>query len=362
MLYTLTRARPAHAPTGSPRMETQPMLTPSTVPFPTLPRRALALGGVLGAVLLAGSAAQAQLTPDRTYYGLDRAIPMTVAAPAGASSLKVELLAPVTAEVKATADVVAGGVDLAGLFPVLWKPEGLPTLCYAQLVADGKKIGPAVVLQPMVNPPLAWLQDPRNPRGIQWQHVEMAYSGIRACVDQHVVLETDKGEIEFRMRPDQAPNTAWNFVDLVRGGFYTDIVFHRIVPETPNGAFVIQVGDPTGVGNGGPGYNIDLEESKLPHDFGVLSMARSPNPNSNGSQVFICLSRAATQPLDGLYTSFAEAVRGADVIQAIAATKLDEQMMPVDPPRIVKARLVPAPPYGDGPGPLPAPSTGETPR
>jgi peptidyl-prolyl cis-trans isomerase B (cyclophilin B) len=162
-----------------------------------------------------------------------------------------------------------------------------------------------------------------------------------------VVFDTDKGEMEFQLRPDAAPNTAYNFRHLVDGGFYTDIVFHRIVPKLPNGEpFVIQVGDPTGTGMGGPGYQVDLEPSTLQHDFGVLSNARSGDPNSNGSQVFVCLSRNGTSFLDGQYTSFAQAVRGGDVIRAIAASPTGPGDKPLDPmPKIKSAKLIDAPPF-----------------
>ncbi|KAA0215082.1 MAG: peptidylprolyl isomerase [Leptolyngbya sp. PLA3] len=191
----------------------------------------------------------------------------------------------------------------------------------------------------------------------------VTFSGIRAYVEQHVVLDTTLGEIELKMRPDAAPNTVFNFMHLVEGEFYTDIIFHRIVPRARDGSpFVIQVGDPTGGGEGGPGYAVDLERSTLPHGFGVISMARSGDPDSNGSQVFICLSRAGTARLDGLYTAFGQSVRGGDVIQAIAATPVNEQGRAVDPPVLRSARLVPAPPIGKGPEPLGEPTSAPTER
>src|SRR5258708_35830605 len=119
-------------------------------------------------------------------------------------------------------------------------------------------------------------------------------------------METSLGDIELAMRPDEAPNTVWNFLTLCAGGFYTDIIFHRIKAVNPatRSPFVIQAGDPlqrkdvpaeaTGAGEGGPGYWINLEPSKLPHDFGVVSMARKSDgslPNLAGSQFFISLSR-----------------------------------------------------------------------
>src|SRR5690606_19239360 len=129
-----------------------------------------------------------------------------------------------------------------------------------------------------------------------------------------------------------------NFVHLAQGGFYTDIIFHRVVAKLPDGRpFVIQVGDPSGTGLGGPGYMIDLEKSTLPHDFGVLSMARDTDPDTNGAQVFVCLSKEGTSFLDGRYTSFGHAISGSDVIRKIAATPVGPEDRPLDPPMIERA-------------------------
>lgn len=313
------------------------------------------------AILAMATTASAQLTPTRTYYGINRAIPMTAEAPKGEEGeLFIDLLAPGTAERMQTASVVAGSVDLAGLFPVLWTTQNPRTL-YAQLRVAEKPIGPAVVLQPMLTPERATV-DPQT-RRVVFARPQNVYSGLRTWVDHHVVLDTTEGEIEFRLRPDQAPLSVCNFMHLVEGGFYTDIAFHRVVPLHQSGQpFVIQAGDPTGTGSGGPGYSIDLDNSRLPHQFGVLSMAREGDPNTNGSQFFICLSRPATQHLDGAYASFGEAVRGENVIVAIERTPIEDERSgrPVNPPRIRSAWLTPAPPYGHGPEPVkrpqPAPS------
>lgn len=315
---------------------------------------------------MAAPAAIAQITPDRTYYGVGRAMPMTIALPDGVEGdLSVGLLEPNAAEVTSKADVLEGSVDLAGLFPSLWSQTD-PIVQYAQLFAGETKVGPAVVLQPMVMPRYASQVGPGG--SPQFGAKSNIFSGIRAYAEKHVVFETDKGDIEIRMRPDHAPNTVWNFMHLAEGGFYTDIIFHRIVPEvsTPSDGpqpFVVQAGDPLGVGSGGPGYYIDLEPSRLPHDFGVLSMARSGDPNSNGSQIFVCLSRPGTAFLDGRYTSFGEAVSGADVIVAISQVPLTgpKSSTAKEPPVIKRAYLVDAPPRGKGPSPVKRPSR-DTPR
>jgi peptidyl-prolyl cis-trans isomerase B (cyclophilin B) len=335
---------------------------------------------------VAGMQAQAQLTPDRLYFGIHRPIPMQVALPEGKhGEAKIELYMMGEPQPVASAFVEKGGVDLASLFPALWSTTA-PKVEYAQLVIGEEKVGPPVVLQPMVNPLAAMVYneqlhqplfiDPKTNKAnfkpkegqVVWVNNETTtYTGIRAYVDKNAIFDTSLGEIEFRLRPDQAPNTAFTFRQLVEGGFYTDIIFHRVVPKLPSGApFVIQVGDPTGTGDGGPGFSIDLEPTKLQHDFGVLSMARENEPNTNGSQVFVCLSREGTQMLDGKYTSFAQAVRGAETILAIAATPLipdkageEAKNRPKDPPVLKSARLIDAPPYGTGPAPVmrpPAPT------
>lgn len=321
----------------------------------------------------------AQLAPDHLYYGVGRAVPMTVRVPDGsAGELAVRLIAP-DGTVVATGAGAPGPVNLATMFPSLWT-DLRPRLVYAQLVVGEAEVGPPVVLQPMVGPRTAVLTDPKTGRawwvdealsaapdpkakgedaaqkkgtpafeareGVirYFNESPLVYAGIRAYVDRRVIFETSAGEIEFAMHPDAAPNTAFNFLHLVEGGFYTDIVFHRVVPVARGFPFVIQVGDPTGTGDGSPGYSIDLEPSTLGHDFGVLSMARDSDPNTNGSQVFVCLSREGTARLDGKYTAFGKAVRGAETIRAIAATPLREGTdKPIDPPVLRRARLVDAP-------------------
>ncbi|MBX3388503.1 MAG: peptidylprolyl isomerase [Phycisphaeraceae bacterium] len=312
----------------------------------------VALGIVVATAFFAAAPSIAQLTPDRLYYGINREVPIEVSVPEGKEGEAViELLRPVTAEKAATASVLPGKVNLATLFPNLWNTK-TPSLLYAQLSVGGEKIGPALVLQPMVSPKYASMQP--GSREPKFSSSGETYSGLRIYIDKYVRFDTDKGVIEFELRPDVAPNTAWNFRELAAGGFYTDVIFHRIVPTRQDGQpFVIQVGDPTATGTGGPGYLIDLEPSNLPHDFGVLSMARSGDPNSNGSQVFVCLSKGGTSFLDKNYTSFGQAIRGADVIQAIAAAPIGAEGRPLDPmPRIKSASLVDAAPYGTGPKPI----------
>lgn len=333
----------------------------------------------------------AQLSPSKLYFGVGRPIAVSVEMPTGVmGEARIALYVPGGGDAKFAAPVAPGAADLASLFPNLWKPgvgkeatpdvpPALPRLYYAQLEVGGARVGAPVVLQPLLNPGIFMLYsfdtgkpyfvDPQTqkpsiePRQGRIMHTpdSPVYSGLCAYVERHAVFETSLGEIEFELRPDAAPNTVRNFIRLVEGGFYDDIIFHRVVPTSPAGLpFVIQAGDPTGTGSGGPGYSVDFELSSLPHDFGVLSMARDADPNTNGSQVFVCLSREGTAPLDGKYVSFGEAVNGAEVILAIGATPVKGDR-PIDPPVLKHVKLVPAPPFGMGPPPVKRPETKNVP-
>lgn len=347
---------------------------------PTIPALLLLIPATLLTALT--ERAWSQLSPDRLYYGVGRAVPMTVEIPKGlpgeptirlyeipratdaqADPAANQKISDRTPTATATAPAAAGSVNLATLFPVIWT-RAQARVMYAQLAVGDAEVGPPVVLQPMVSPKTAslvsnttrqafWFDDaakkpsfdPKDAAIVYSSESPIVFSGFRAYPDVRVVLVTSEGDMEFALRPDAAPNTAWNFVQLARGGFYTDIAFHRVVPVDKKGdPFVIQVGDPTGTGDGGPGFSYDLEPSTLPHDFGVISVARDTDPNTNGSQVFVCLSRAGTARLDGKYTAFGELVRGASVVRAIAATPLQEGTdKPAKPPVLFSAKTVPAP-------------------
>lgn len=326
--------------------------------------RPLMATAALALIMMAALArpATAQLTPDRTYYGIEREIPVTVALPDGQDGEPTIVLFNARGARVARATVLEGRVDLATFFPILWDQRE-PMVLYAQLYAgapaaegqadEGTPVGPPLVLQPLVTPKRAVTAGNR----VQWQDGPTVFSGLRIYVDKLIRFETTEGEMLFRLRPDEAPNTVWHIRQLVEGGFYSDIPFHRVVPVHPSGMpFVIQAGDPTGSGMGGPGVNIDLEPSELTHAFGVLSMARGPNPDTNGSQFFVALSREATVHLNGNYTGFGEAVSGAEAILAIERTSLDPSTgAPIQAPRIVSASMVDAPPFGTGPAPVTRP-------
>src|SRR5688572_18423650 len=135
----------------------------------------LALLAVAIASLALGSTSHAQLTPDRTYYGVQRTMPMTVKVPDGAAGdVEIQLLAPVTAEVVEKAPAAAGAVNLAEKFPMLWTTSD-PRVLYAQLVVGGKKVGPAVVLQPMLTPRYAKNVDPTPAASPMWNFNEATW-------------------------------------------------------------------------------------------------------------------------------------------------------------------------------------------
>lgn len=135
----------------------------------------------------------------------------------------------------------------------------------------------------------------------------------RAALQDVAVIETAKGTIVFKFFPADAPKTVENFKKLAGEKFYDGLTFHRVVKEPR--PFVIQGGDPRGDGTGGPGYTIRAEFNGRPHLEGTVAMARAADPDSAGSQFYICL---APQPfLDGQYTVFGQVVEGMDVVHAI---------------------------------------------
>lgn len=134
-------------------------------------------------------------------------------------------------------------------------------------------------------------------------------------------IHTSQGDIAIELYAADAPQTVNNFVFLARDGYFDEVIFHRIVP-----GFVIQGGDPTGTGTGGPGYHFaDEFHSKTSYDRGVVAMANA-GPNTNGSQFFICLDDVG---LPNQYTIFGEVTDGMDVVDTIAAVDLHGEK-PVD--------------------------------
>ena len=152
-----------------------------------------------------------------------------------------------------------------------------------------------------------------------------------------VKLATDQGDMILELWNDVAPGHVENFLKLVKQGFYDGLTFHRIIP-----GFVVQGGCPKGDGTGGPGWTVDSEFNDRPHEKGVLSMARSSDPNSAGSQFFVCLTREHCQHLDGQYTGFGQVVEGLDAVDKIAAAPIADPQMgtPASPAKIVSAEAM----------------------
>ena len=145
-------------------------------------------------------------------------------------------------------------------------------------------------------------QEPPQPNEMAAFDAEARNSQVR--------ITTDRGDIVVRLFPDDAPAHAAAFLKLVKAGFYDGLTFHRVEP-----GFVVQGGDPTGDGTGGPGYHLKAEFNTRPHARGALAMARSSNPDSAGSQFYLCLDDARF--LDGQYTVFGEMTDGFEALDAI---------------------------------------------
>lgn len=172
-------------------------------------------------------------------------------------------------------------------------------------------------------------------------------------VKQVAIIDTTDGKMVVGFWPDVAPKTVANFIKLSKKGFYNGTLFHRIIK-----GFMIQGGDPltknpdaeSRWGTGGPGYSVDAEFSNKKHELGVISMARSQDPNSAGSQFFICLGAADSpqmQSLDGKYTAFGKLISGVAVLKKIGATPVTmsssgETSKPTKKIEVKSIKIVPA--------------------
>jgi peptidyl-prolyl cis-trans isomerase B (cyclophilin B) len=165
--------------------------------------------------------------------------------------------------------------------------------------------------------------------------------------EEVAVIKTNKGDMVVQFWPDVAPGTVENFKKLAKKGFYDGTSFHRIIK-----GFMIQGGDPLSkekdnpmVGTGDPGYKIKAEFNKKPHVRGVLSMARSSDPDSAGSQFFICLDPAPF--LNGQYTGFGQLLKGEDVLLKIGNTPVThgpggESSKPTERIEVLSVKIVDA--------------------
>jgi len=152
-------------------------------------------------------------------------------------------------------------------------------------------------------------------------------------------IDMANGDVmKLELYPDVAPNTVANFIELANAGFYDGLIFHRVIP-----GFMIQGGDPTGSGMGGPGYTIKGEftangfENSLSHERGVISMARAQHPDSAGSQFFIM--HADYPALDGQYAAFGRVIEGIEAVDHVAETQTDSNDRPLQEQTIKTIRV-----------------------
>jgi len=147
------------------------------------------------------------------------------------------------------------------------------------------------------------------------------------------VIETNLGTMKFELYQDKAPITVGNFINLTKKGFYNGLIFHRVID-----GFMIQGGDPTGTGRGGPGYTIPDEfHPDLKHNsIGILSMANA-GPNTGGSQFFITL--APTPWLDGKHSVFGKLIEGEDVLKKIGSVETDQNDRPLEDIKMIKVYI-----------------------
>ncbi len=153
-----------------------------------------------------------------------------------------------------------------------------------------------------------------------------------------VEFDTTMGKITLDVYPDVAPGHSRNLIGLTKIGYYDGIIFHRVIKD-----FMIQVGCPLGTGTGGPGYTIDAEFNDRLHEPGVLSMARTANPNSAGSQFFMCVNRVPH--LDNQYTVFGKTADQAslDIVMSIGEVATNAQDRPLEEVKIQSSRVVETP-------------------
>ena len=154
-----------------------------------------------------------------------------------------------------------------------------------------------------------------------------------------VTMELDNGNVvKAELYPEVAPNTVNNFISLINKGYYDGLIFHRVIP-----GFMVQGGCPQKTGMGGPGYSIKGEfnsngfTNTLQHDRGVLSMARTMQPNSAGSQFFIMVAKSPH--LDGEYAAFGKVIEGIEAVDQVVATQRDPNDKPLTEQKIAKVSV-----------------------
>ena|GEM_PF-941243 len=194
----------------------------------------------------------------------------------------------------------------------------------AVLVLINSKMNPASVTEQ--EPPGHDHDHGQSPLGTEGT-AEMSPEEIERIVgeygDKLAVVETNFGTVKFKLYPEDAPGTVENFAQLASKGFYRDSPFHRVVKD-----FVIQSGSPDGSAGGGPGYTIPAEFNERMHVEGTVAMARADDPDSAGSQFYICLKRVPN--LDGKYTVFGQVVEGMEVVKKIGEVETGPGDRPIE--------------------------------
>jgi peptidyl-prolyl cis-trans isomerase B (cyclophilin B) len=290
------------------------------------------------------------LIPAKGWYAPNEPINVHVRPPAGGGEITLVLTDFTNRQLGDRPPVVVGGgdeektVDLKNLLP-----DGLPGGSYLLFAVPKDAARKDFVGTPLVI----------NVEEDRRQGATPGPMVVRVEPLVYVNMTTDAGPMTLAFYYDVAPNTVGNFLRLCGEGFYDGLSFHRIAPD-----FVVQGGDPRGDGTGGPGYSVQAEFNDRPHLEGVLSMARSSDPNeaggavpraefanSAGSQFFICLKYDNTKQLDRRYTAFGRVVDddaadgkgGLDTVHAIASVPLADANSgkPKTPPKILHAEVKP---------------------
>lgn len=266
------------------------------------------------------------LVPQKMWYAPSQPINVTVKA-TSPLTLKLTDFTGKSIDAASSADIDAEKtVDVAALFPAVRQPGTFILWAVPRGAAIADFVGTPLVVEARV--------DKRN--GATPGPMVFRVEPLR-----YAVMTTDAGPMTMVFYYDVAPNTVDNFLGLAQGGFYDGLTFHRIIS-----GFMIQGGDPRGTGEGGPGYHIDAEFNDHPHLPGVLSMARSNDPNSAAGQFFICLDYNQTRQLDGQYTTFGQVVDGMDAVTKIAQVAVPDHNTgtPTVAPVIQKVEVLPVTP------------------
>jgi len=283
------------------------------------------------------------LVPQKMWYAPSQPMTVTIKSDKDVTLELTDFTGKVMAA-KGSADVAASqSVDLKTVFPDTANAGTF--VLYA--MPKGESPSQAGAPKDFVGTPLVIEVIPQ-PQQLQAQQAAMVTHILPL---QYAVMTTDAGTMTEAFYYDFAPHTVDNFLWLAMGGYFDGTVFHRVVP-----GFVIQGGSPLGDdanpnirSAGGPGYTINDEFNSRQHQEGVLSMAHAGDPNSGGSQFFICLDYAQTQQLDQKYTVFGKVVEGMDVVKAIGGAKVNGEL-PDKPVKVTNVEILPVTeeknPYG----------------